>query len=351
MNAPQVEAFTSMADTLCELALDNPTWRIIELDTIVAAEFEGLFTRYPENPAELVDFNFWLNLQDKATSHLGIPLIEPRLKMKTGSPGRVVGFRIAQNQASRACIADSQTVKNTAGKSTADAAEREDESDGDTSDAISDTSFTPPKNLGKYARVDNEGRRHVMLQPQPEPQKQQRFVQRDTNGRRQILPPPGFNDCAPREIESEPAQLTFERKRVLKKPAVECGGISLAVKESRGETASRAATSKSTAVRKRIFKAGVGRRGISLALKKSPSETSICAAAATRAEKTKKKKKSHSAAKYQFADSRHHKSHKKQESSGKRPTTPAGWGSGLLKRIFEQEEDLLFAGRWPVSTF
>ena len=81
MDTSEVDAIAVMADMLCQLAIEDPKWRFIELDTIVVADMQGLYTRYPQNPVELGDFNYWLNLQDKATRALKMPLIEPRKKM------------------------------------------------------------------------------------------------------------------------------------------------------------------------------------------------------------------------------------------------------------------------------
>ncbi|KAI0505328.1 hypothetical protein F5B22DRAFT_661639 [Xylaria bambusicola] len=298
MDAHGAEAFTAMANMLIQLAEHDPRWRVIELFTIVTALQEGLPATLPQNAMELGDFRFWLNLQKRAAEHLEIE--------KAVSSGRVANERSQQQKIA---------VK---------PADHDDDTNGNVSDAISDTSFTPPKNLGKHVQFDKHGRRHIVLPPQPAARTPyvKRVTQNAARGQQQLEP--------------KPAKLTFERKRDFHKPSVEYSGISLAVKAARAD---------------------------------KPKET-----------EKHKKKKSHSTGKqvqqkcllgllhqHSPTDSRHHKS-SNHASSGDQATAATGeaaqatqssgdkkpvtlWYSRFMKALFEQEEDLLFSGRWPISTF
>ncbi|KAI0859871.1 hypothetical protein F4860DRAFT_525661 [Xylaria cubensis] len=212
-----------------------------------------------------------------------------------------------QGQVSEIRIPESQS---TAGSwRTVTEAEKEQED----SDAISDTSFTPPKYLARCARYDDEGRR---LPPPrfgnaaPKQQKQSRFVHGDGKGRKHLMPPPGFHGALPRLIDESPVVLKFERKQDFKKEfekrQVTHGGISLAVTRKQS---SRSEGKKN----KRSLDISAGRSSVSK---------------------------------------------KEQSASLKKPAeSPAtnhligGWESALLKGVFDAEEDLLYGGRWPASTF
>ncbi|TRX92309.1 hypothetical protein FHL15_006924 [Xylaria flabelliformis] len=226
---------------------------------------------------------------------------------KRASPSSVRGEE-PQDQVSEIRISESQSV---AGSwHTVTEAEKEQ----DDSDAISDTSFTPPKHLARYARYDDEGRRHMLPPPgfgdaAPKQQKQSRFVHGDAKGREHLMPPPGFRGAHPKLIDESPVALTFERKDF----------------------------------KKESEKRQVTHSGISLAMTRKQSSRS----------EGKKNKRS-----LDVSAGCSSVSKKEQSASLKKPTeSPAtdhligGWESALLKGVFDAEEDLLYGSRWPASTF
>ncbi|KAI1421755.1 hypothetical protein F5Y12DRAFT_800690 [Xylaria sp. FL1777] len=314
MTAYGEEAFSSAADKMRRQAMIDPKWAQIELHTIVEALHNGLPAFLPRNQAQLSDFNFWLDLQRKAAKMFGVtnsPISKPA---ETVSSGRIIR-ESSQDLVFPAPVVDPRlsddiTKHAVAAITTADL---EDGEHSDVSDAISDTSFTPPKNLGRFAQIGNDGRRHVVLPPQLTDRgaKQQRFLQQDNNGRQHLLPPPGFHDAAPKpvkDLEPEPSKLTFERKRDFKKPVVACSELSLALKAER----------------------------------------------ALRGDKTKekkKKKKSRSAGKRPDIPDKHVSSNCQPNTSATTDGKTPYWESMFLKGLFEREEELLYNGRWPVSTF
>ncbi|KAI0113590.1 hypothetical protein GGR51DRAFT_556739 [Nemania sp. FL0031] len=189
---------------------------------------------------------------------------------------------------------------------------------GGESDAVSDTSFTPPKKLNKFVRIDDEGRRHVLapsgFRDQAPFKHKSRFIHIDLEGKRHLLPPPGFRGLFPMKIEEHPVvrcTLSFKRRDDFKKAETQCGGISLAVLEEKN--APRAETK----IRFNMEPMGpmpTGYRPI------SPSERAI------------------------------------PTSMPPPPPSPtdrrvAGWSSQFAKNLFEAENELLYDGPWPISTF
>ncbi|KAI3332812.1 hypothetical protein F4824DRAFT_514155 [Ustulina deusta] len=307
MEACVRDAFSFAADKMRQRAMVDPKWAQIELHTIVEALHKGLLVLLPQNQAQLYDFNFWLDLQRKAARMFDLP------------NGRFT-TEPSQDQTHLTQVAAHQSSKNTTKQAaTINTADFEEERHSDVSDAISDTSFTPPKKLGKFAQIDKNGRRHIVL-PRAltnHAPKKQRFVKKDNKGRRHLLPPPGFHGKAPRPVqepEPEPKKLTFERKRDFKKPNVKCGGISLAVIHEKGSRAERAGKSRSAAKRPDIPNKPVpfNREGV---------------------------------------PKRHVPSDNQPTMSAARDGKTAHWESAFLKGVFEIEEDLLYSSRWPASTF
>ncbi|KAI0406346.1 hypothetical protein F4802DRAFT_596372 [Xylaria palmicola] len=210
------------------------------------------------------------------------------------------------------------------------------------SDAVSDTSFTPPKNIKKQVRFDLHGHRHV-LRPQellplpvdqpavdhpelnpPRPAEcltrtKGRYTLIDPKGYNYLMPPPGFHGILPRMIAEPPKPklvLKFEKKQVPKALAVACGGISLAVMGDRLSPSSKG--------KKIMFAGPVELREH----RNMPSVVPLTTPLTTPPQS---------------------------------PVTPTimptegraveGWQSEFMKGVFEAEEDLVFNGRLPVSTF
>ncbi|KAI0451854.1 hypothetical protein F5B21DRAFT_527381 [Xylaria acuta] len=184
----------------------------------------------------------------------------------------------------------------------------------DESGAISDTSFTPPTNLAKCVRFDNEGRRHMLPPPglgNAAPKHPSRFVCKGVNGQKHLMPPPGFRGALPKLIDEPcrkpPVALKFERKKDFKKEfekrQVTHGGISLAV------------------MREQPTRSKEEKNKCSFEVRQSVPEKEKPAVPKTRA--------------------------------GSSPTNRliGGWESAFLKGIFDAEEDLLYSSRWPASTF
>ncbi|KAJ2990754.1 hypothetical protein NUW58_g2793 [Xylaria curta] len=171
------------------------------------------------------------------------------------------------------------------------------EYDGDESDAISDTSFTPPKQLGKFAVIGKDGRRRVLMPG--------------------IRGPPGLVGKARPEPKVE---LSFEKKPVLKKPPVLHGGIALAVMRQEALRPSE---------KKKEVEKGKEKKE-----EKPPAE-----APTRRRSKKKGPKKQDVEPTEQPASS----------STGSRRV--GGWESAFLKGVFEIENDLLYDNRWPIATF
>ncbi|KAJ8106243.1 hypothetical protein ONZ43_g7129 [Nemania bipapillata] len=195
------------------------------------------------------------------------------------------------------------------------------------SDAISDTSFTPPKSLGKCARIDEQGRRHVLAPPgcreASPPPKNTRFTFLDRQkGTKFLVAPPGYHHILPREIEEEPQKretVSFERKENYGKSEVTCGGIAQAVQESQ----QRPMTS-------RKIRFGV----------EPPKQASNGRQAVARRQNVHLELTPPSS-----------------PPSSSPPPPPsigravAGWTSEFHRKVFEAENDLVFDGRWPASTF
>ncbi|KAI1745813.1 hypothetical protein F4680DRAFT_443283 [Xylaria scruposa] len=183
----------------------------------------------------------------------------------------------------------------------------------DDSNAISDTSFTPPKNLARCARYDDEGRRHMLPPPgfgdaAPKQQQQQsRFIQGDAKGRKHLMPPPGFHGALPKLIDETPVALKFERKRDFKKDfekrQVTHSGISLAVMHKQSSRSEG---------------------------KKKKCSFAVCSSVSKKAQGASLKKPVESPAADRLI---------------------GGWESAFLKGVFDAEEDLLYSSRWPASTF
>ncbi|KAI0965391.1 hypothetical protein F4678DRAFT_485335 [Xylaria arbuscula] len=312
MEAWGADAFYVVSDRMRQLALFGPKWTQIKLHAINEALHNGLPAILPQNQYQLFDFDFWLDLQRQAEKKCDIPPPDTRKPARrvhfkeTVSSGRVA-TKSSRDQACPAQAASKQSRKEITRQATA--ANTADTKEDEDSDAISDTSFTPPKNLGRFAQLDKDGRRHVVLPTKVTNRapKQQRRTQKPTQGRRQILPPPGFHSAAPnyaRRLALRPAKLTFERKLDFE---VKCGGVSLIALEVEAMRASRGDE-----------------------------------------KNTKKEKKSRPAA------NRH--SDVQRVSSNKQPRArdedvSAHWESGFLKGVFEAENDLLYDSRWPASTF
>ncbi|KAI0469238.1 hypothetical protein F4859DRAFT_523041 [Xylaria cf. heliscus] len=199
----------------------------------------------------------------------------------------------------------------------------------DESDAISDTSFTPPKQLQKRIRYDEHGHREVLPPPvfgHAVPKPQSRFIYGDRQGRKHLMPPPGFRGALPKllsEIPSEPkVKLTFERKKDFKKE----------------------------------FKARQGiQGGISLARMREQSSYANEKNKKTENKTKKKEKKMKKKCSFEVSQTI---PQKEQPASPKQPEVPrpagrliGGWESAFLKGIFDAEEDLLYSSRWPASTF
>ncbi|KAI1292932.1 hypothetical protein F5Y03DRAFT_402747 [Xylaria venustula] len=310
MEARGADAFYVVADRMRQLALFDPRWTQIELHTIVEALHNGLQALLPQNQYQLFDFDFWLNLQRQAEKKCDLPPLNIRkpARKETVSSGRVVA-KPSRNQACPARVAENQSKKDITKKGTA-ANIADDKKDEDW-DAISDSSFTPPKNLGRFAQLGKDGRRHVVLPTRVTNRapKQQRCVRQANQGRRPPLPCPGEPALAPtnkKRPATRPAKLTFERKRNFE---VECGGVSLI---SLGVEAQRAS------------------RGD---------------------EKRKNNGKENRSAANRHSDVQHESSKKKPKMPVVRDNQPAHWESGFLKGVFEAENDLLYDSPWPASTF
>ncbi|KAI1164793.1 hypothetical protein F5B18DRAFT_650447 [Nemania serpens] len=175
--------------------------------------------------------------------------------------------------------------------------------------AISDTSFTPPRQIeiSRFAHLDEEGRRHV-------------------------LAPPGFRNVAPRYIYEDyevPAELSFERRTDYKKSDVQYGGISLAVMKQKA-----AQLTKTRKVRFEVAPishddtpkaqaAPIAFQPTTLEpIGLSPTSLSLIYAPSTTSSPT---------------------------STTDQPV--AVWSSPFMKGVFEAENDLLYDSRWPASTF
>ncbi|RYC54883.1 hypothetical protein CHU98_g11324 [Xylaria longipes] len=179
----------------------------------------------------------------------------------------------------------------------------------DESGAISDTSFTPPKNLAKCARFDDEGRRHILPPPgfgDAAPKQQSRFVHGDENGRKHLMPPPGFRGALPKLIDEPPVALKFERRKDFKnefeKRQVTHGGISLAAMREQSQP---------------------------------KGKKNKCSFAVRQSEPKKEQPPSP----------------KKMAGSPPTDRLNGGWESAFVKGVFDAEEDLIYSGRWPASTF
>ncbi|KAF2963463.1 hypothetical protein GQX73_g10110 [Xylaria multiplex] len=282
MDASRLAAFTSAANTICYKSAADPRWAKVDLHMIVEA--------------------------------LHHELSEFALPQKQALPGEsVAGNLYILDKAPPAQIPDHKSSKNNNNKNQAaptNAANPRDGQESVGSDALSDTSFTPPKNIGKCVRFDEDGRRHVILPPGAvDRTPKQRFVREDKNRQRKLLPPPGFDDLAPAhiiEVQQEPEGLTFERKRVFKNPAVKFGGISLAMMREQPQRFEK--------------------------LRQMHSE------------KRKDASKKHKS-----------KKHQRSQSQPLISVTTDGktthWQSWFLKGVFDAEEDLLYNSRWPASSF
>ncbi|KAI0550312.1 hypothetical protein F4679DRAFT_583562 [Xylaria curta] len=179
----------------------------------------------------------------------------------------------------------------------------------DDSDAISDTSFTPPKHLARCARYDDEGRR---LPPpglgDAAPKQQSRFVCGDEDGREHLMPPPGFHGALPKLIDEAPVALKFERKMDFKKDLEKRqGGASLVAMHKQ--------SSRSEGKKK----------------KKCSFEVSTSFSSVSKEEQSA--------------------SYKKLAESPTAGRLIEGWESAFLKGVFDAEEDLLYSSRWPASSF
>ncbi|TGJ83231.1 hypothetical protein E0Z10_g5534 [Xylaria hypoxylon] len=231
MDAYGIAAFTSTANMVLRKSTVDPMWARIDLHMIVEALHHGLSElALPQKQAQISDVYFWLDLTKRAAEICGIPYGTKYQRVTTRND--VFVRENPRNQAPPAQVSDRKTSKNTTKQAvTTNTANHEDGEQGDASDAISDTSFTPPKNFWKSARIDEDGRRHVILPPGiADRAPKQRFIREDKNGQRKLLAPPGFHNL-PHELiskpEPEPEKLSFERKQCFEKTAVKYGGISL----------------------------------------------------------------------------------------------------------------------------
>ncbi|KAI8944452.1 hypothetical protein F4801DRAFT_585413 [Xylaria longipes] len=179
----------------------------------------------------------------------------------------------------------------------------------DESGAISDTSFTPPKNLANCVRFDDEGRRHILPPPgfgDAAPKQQSRFVRGDENGQKHLMPPPGFRGALPKLIDEPPVALKFERRKDFKnefeKRQVTHGGISLAAMREQSQP---------------------------------KGKKNKCSFAVRQSEPKKEQPPSP----------------KKMAGSPPTDRLSGGWESAFVKGVFDAEEDLIYSGRWPASTF
>ncbi|KAI0411825.1 hypothetical protein F5X98DRAFT_367757 [Xylaria grammica] len=303
MDAKGLAAFTSTANMVrCKSAVD-PMWARVDLHMIIEAlHIELSELALPQKQSEISDVHFWLNLTKRAAQILKIPY-GIRYQRNRALPGRFLTGNCC-DIAPPAQILDKKPLKSTTKQAvTTNNASGKDDERSDTSDAVSDTSFTPPKNLGKCVKFDEDGRRHVVPSPRVAPK--QRFVQEGKNGQRNLLPPPGFNNLAPKiinEVEPEPEKLTFERRQDFKKPSVKYGGISLAVMREQPE----------------------------------------------RFEKLKNRR---SSKKHKSAPKKHGRSKSQPMISVTVDGKTTCWQSWFLKGVFDAEEDLLYNTRWPASSF
>ncbi|KAI1147771.1 hypothetical protein F4825DRAFT_455155 [Nemania diffusa] len=190
---------------------------------------------------------------------------------------------------------------------------------GGASAAVSDTSFTPPKNLKNLknlVQLDQEGRRRILAPPgvrgDASPIKHKnRFIFEDPEGKKHLIPPPGFRDLFPMKIEkttytaNEPT-FSFQRKDNFEKLEAKYGGISLALM----------AEKKLAVATPRKMRFSMDPTGYH-AIPRSETErpTSLPPPPPT----------------------------------SNRPV--AGWSSSFAKNIFDIENDILYNGRLPVSTF
>ncbi|KAI0530238.1 hypothetical protein GGR58DRAFT_524874 [Xylaria digitata] len=236
MDASKVAAFTSMANMICCKSTIDPIWARVDLHMIVEALHHKLSeSALPQKQTEIADVHFWIALTKRAARILDIPYSVTYQRINRALPSRfVVGNLHIRDKAPLAQTLDHKSSKNNNNQAApTNAANPKDGQESVGSDALSDTSFTPPKNIGKCVRYDEDGRRHVILPPGVlERAAKERFVQEDKNRQRKLLPSPGPNNLAPEHIleaQQEPERLTFERKRNFKKSAVKYGGISLSM--------------------------------------------------------------------------------------------------------------------------
>ncbi|KAI0423850.1 hypothetical protein F5Y09DRAFT_354482 [Xylaria sp. FL1042] len=294
------DAFSYAAGQMQHLTMVDPKWAQIEFDTIDEALNRGLLACLPQDQADLFTLDFWLDLENRA------------FNMLNASDAIVSEQGVFQNgRFATEYSPDRKPFRDTKQLEVTNITTYDEESD--VSDAISDTSFTPPKDyLSRYARLDAEGRRHVVLPQGPAKRapKQHRFIQEDSAGRQHLLPPPGFHGAAAKCMDEfdeweTVTSLSFERKRNVHEYTVPRGGVSLITvglephKRVWGETPK---TCRALILPER-YRTKVPRRSFP---KKKPLA---------------------------------------------RGTTAAFWESSLEKGIFDTENDLLHNSRWPVSTF
>ncbi|KAI1110192.1 hypothetical protein F5Y14DRAFT_455303 [Nemania sp. NC0429] len=228
------------------------------------------------------------------------------------------------------------------------------------SDAISDTSFTPPNRLqlAQLARIDKYGRQH-MVAPMG-------FTDATDDQKYQIVYDNPHNPYYP----ETPATPLFEKRRDFVKSAVKQGGIALAVALRRLQ---RATEAKST--RRIHFEVSV------------PPEKQHCTQpsqprATDNTQETKstrhvrfevpappeKQHRTHSSQRTRHVrfdvsvpPGKQHRTHSSQpptpRAADNTPDSPvtdqqvAVWSSPFQKAVFEAENDLLYDSRWPASTF
>ncbi|KAI1184918.1 hypothetical protein F5B17DRAFT_433061 [Nemania serpens] len=204
------------------------------------------------------------------------------------------------------------------------------------SDAISDTSFTPPTlwQLTKLARLDGNGRRHVLA---PTVFRAEPVID---NTECQLAYDDSAEQC---ESCMKASETLFERRRDFKKAGVERGGISLAVEREKSQ---RAQETK-------------GNRRIRFEVQAPPLCSAIDSSSGLMVP-TDQKPSHHQ-------DTRKERVRNEQVApTGQREVSPppdqpeelpptdrgaASWTCPLLKKVFETENDLLYDSRWPASTF
>ncbi|KAI1281510.1 hypothetical protein F5Y07DRAFT_411606 [Xylaria sp. FL0933] len=309
------DAFSFAMEQMNHLAAVDPKLAQIKFTTIIEALHEGLPAFIPQNEAQLFDLDYWLHLQSQAVKTLDVP---------NGAPTKP------------AVIPDNVPLQDE--RSATPTTDTTDDSGpcwSDVEDAISDSSFTPPKyrDLQRFARLDAEGRRHVVLPPTTTncaPPQQQRFIREDAAGRQHLLPPPGFHGAAPKPMAQfswDPMTPSFEKKRHFKKPFMAPGGVSLiaqAVKQEREACGVSPKNTRGTALRFMV------RQDMPMPMHNQPVQRKPLPP---------------------MSPLSHLPPLPKAKQPPTRDSKNESWSCWFSKGVFEMEEDLLYNSPYTISTF